>query len=262
MAADWSYGSLSGPPEWNSLCAAGIEQSPIDIPMTPAKLVTTARMGGINFQYKRASPSFMNTGHGTMQVDYPSGSNFVLVGERKLELLQYHFHAPSEHSFDGNRTAMEAHLVHRDEKGLAVVGVMIEAEATASRNLCLQAALDFAPDEHGAKSPTPTECFPVPNNSPGERQLCFSLEISPASLLPKPDHEDGLHSYVHYEGSLTTPPCSEGVDWFLLTKPIKIPGEQVVEFMTYVGDKQTLAMNSRPPQNLGGRSIYSGPSKI
>ncbi|CAI5466114.1 unnamed protein product [Closterium sp. Yama58-4] len=262
LAADWSYGELSGPNEWGAVCKTGAAQSPIDISFTAPKIVSDNSIGKLAFGYKRADATFLNTGHGTMQVNFPGGSNTCEIGGRKLELLQYHFHAPSEHSFNGIRTAMEAHLVHRDAEGkLAVVGVMLEADPKAPRNLCLEAALAFSPNEKLKQIAGPVECFEVPAVGGGKPlKQCLKIQISPEPLLPKPDRADGAHNYIHYKGSLTTPPCSEGVDWFVLSSPMRIPDAQVVEFMRYVGDRQTLALNSRPRQDLGDRFLVVGPA--
>lgn len=260
-AADWTYGDLSGPNEWGDLCKTGTKQSPIDIPVN-GPLTADNSLGSIQFKYASANASYLNTGHGTMEVRFPSGSNKVEINGRKLELLQFHFHTPSEHSFNGVRTAMEGHLVHRDEEGkLAVIGVMIEGTPKAVRNLPLEAALAFGPREKGAEIGAPVECYEVTSEEEKiKTKLCLKIEINPASLLPLPDRPDGTHSYVHYKGSLTTPPCSEGVDWFVLSAPLKVPDAQVVEFMRYVGNRTTLALNSRPRQDLGDRPVYVGPS--
>ncbi|CAI5949146.1 unnamed protein product [Closterium sp. NIES-65] len=162
---------------------------PIDISFTAPKIVSDNSIGKLAFGYKRADATFLNTGHGTMQVNFPGGSNTCEIGGRKLELLQYHFHAPSEHSFNGIRTAMEVHLVHRDAEGkLAVVGVMLEADPKAPRNLCLEAALAFSPNEKFKQIAGPVECFEVPAVGGGKPlKQCLKIQISPEPLLPKPD---------------------------------------------------------------------------
>eukprot|EP00270_Netrium_digitus_P011195 TRINITY_DN3542_c0_g1_i3.p1 TRINITY_DN3542_c0_g1~~TRINITY_DN3542_c0_g1_i3.p1 ORF type:complete len:380 (+),score=61.46 TRINITY_DN3542_c0_g1_i3:113-1252(+) len=258
-AAEWGYGQLSGPQEWGELCKTGTVQSPIDIPAGGPVLCKDNSLGALQFAYASATATYLNTGHGTMQVNFPAGSNFCEIAGRKLELLQYHFHAPSEHSFNGVRSAMEAHLVHRDGEGkLAVIGVMLEADRKAKRNLCLEAALAFAPEKVD-KLYTPAECYTIPAAEEGGRGLlkCVKIQITPSRLVPLPDREDGTHSYIHYKGSLTTPPCSEGVDWFVIAQSLKIPDAQVVEFMSYVGERQTLAFNARPAQDLGDRVLIS-----
>ncbi|CAI6010380.1 unnamed protein product [Closterium sp. NIES-65] len=225
LAADWSYGELSGPNEWGAVCKTGAAQSPIDISFTAPKIVSDNSIGKLAFGYKRADATFLNTGHGTMQVNFPGGSNTCEIGGRKLELLQYHFHAPSEHSFNGIRTAMEVHLVH-----LVLLSsplppsvpslpsllnfspssplsppplppraipppqfrpprrVMLEADPKAPRNLCLEAALAFSPNEKFKQIAGPVECFEVPAVGGGKPlKQCLKIQISPEPLLPKPD---------------------------------------------------------------------------
>eukprot|EP00271_Cylindrocystis_brebissonii_P006120 TRINITY_DN186_c7_g1_i1.p1 TRINITY_DN186_c7_g1~~TRINITY_DN186_c7_g1_i1.p1 ORF type:complete len:488 (-),score=41.08 TRINITY_DN186_c7_g1_i1:760-2223(-) len=252
-SAGWGYGQLSGPLGWGSSCQAGTQQSPIDIPAEPSVM---SAHGDLRFLYKAESPSFYNTGHGTMQVDFPRAQNHLFVDGRPLQLLQYHFHAPSEHSVDGQRAAMEAHLVHRDpDGGLAVIGVMLESAPDAKRNSCLQAALEFAPVEHGKRRSSPASCFFAMDPS---AQVCPTLKVDPRCLIPEPD-DMGRVAYMNYTGSLTTPPCSEGVRWFVLAKPLEVPSDQILEFMKYLGDGRSLFMNARPIQPLNNRIVARGP---
>eukprot|EP00271_Cylindrocystis_brebissonii_P010458 TRINITY_DN2664_c0_g1_i1.p1 TRINITY_DN2664_c0_g1~~TRINITY_DN2664_c0_g1_i1.p1 ORF type:complete len:383 (+),score=33.60 TRINITY_DN2664_c0_g1_i1:138-1286(+) len=253
QAEEWGYGTLSGPGTWGNICKSGSQQSPIDMPLLTKE---RSAWGELRFLYKPESPSFYNTGHGTMQVDFLSAANRLVFGGRPLQLLQYHFHSPSEHSIGGHRSVMEAHLVHRDAEGkLAVIGVMLEVDPMARRNPCLEAALEFAPNDHYSRKSAPKSCFFRPDP---QQRVCPSLEVNPAYLLPEID-DTGRHAYMSYPGSLTTPPCSEGVDWFLLAKSLRVPGEQVIEFMQYVGDQKTLMMNSRPIQPLNNRAVSIGP---
>ncbi|KIZ05223.1 carbonic anhydrase [Monoraphidium neglectum] len=122
--AVFDYGSLSGPQKWGGVCSAGTRQSPINIPRKALAAALkrptgvgagTCRPAQLNITgYKPAKPSILNTGVGTMQVNFAKGSQVLLCGGSELELLQYHFHTPSEHAFDGDRTAMEVHLVHKN----------------------------------------------------------------------------------------------------------------------------------------------------
>ncbi|CAI5534175.1 unnamed protein product [Closterium sp. Naga37s-1] len=199
------------------------------------------------------------------QVNFPGGSNTCAVGGRQLQLLQYHFHAPSEHSFNGVRCPMEAHLVHRDADGkLAVIGVMIEADPRAPRNLCLEAALAFAPGEKNKQIASPQECLEVAvvgrGGARSALQQCLRVQTSPQPLLPALDRPDASHAYIHYQGSLADPACSDVVDWFVLATPLKVPDSQVLEFLSFVGDRRTLAFNSRPRQDLGPRRLAVGPA--
>ncbi|CAI5984341.1 unnamed protein product [Closterium sp. NIES-65] len=266
LAADSSK-DVSGPMEWGELCSAGdAAQSATGGPLNAvSKLTRDNSLGNITFAYKNADASFLNTGHGTMQVNFPGGSNTCAVGGRQLQLLQYHFHAPSEHSFNGVRCPMEAHLVHRDADGkLAVIGVMIEADPRAPRNLCLEAALAFAPGEKNKQIASPQECLEVAvvgrGGARSALQQCLRVQTSPQPLLPALDRPDASHAYIHYQGSLADPACSDVVDWFVLAAPLKVPDSQVLEFLSFVGDRRTLAFNSRPRQDLGPRRLAVGPA--
>eukprot|EP00955_Chlamydomonas_euryale_P106627 365717-Chlamydomonas_euryale.AAC.13 len=124
---------------------------------------------------------------------------------------------------------MEAHLVHQNINtgGLAVIGVMLEPGGFA--NDCLQAALDNVPE------------IGQPNKE-------LKYMVNPLKLLPNPDFS-GRYSYVHYQGSLTTPPCTEGVEWYVMTKPIKVSDAQILKFMKFAGGGKTYGKNSRPLMN-------------
>lgn len=241
-SGNWSYSGLES---WGGLCATGPEQSPIDIPLRPGAMrFARGATGPLSFSYAAGAPSFRNTGTGIMQVNMPSGGNNLKVGERGMSLLQFHFHAPSEHTFGGVHSAMEAHLVHKDSDGsLAVVGVMIEGAASAPKNPCLETALQYSPKERGRTS--------LPLQPP--------VLVDPTGLLPPSDIDGGGHAYFHYKGTLTTPPCSAGVDWFLLAAPVEVPYEQVMESLRFAGDQATFSLTSRPTQKLGGRRIFIGP---
>ncbi|BBN09230.1 hypothetical protein MPTK1_4g18060 [Marchantia polymorpha subsp. ruderalis] len=242
-AEEWDYGKPSGVKKWQGLCAAGPKQSPIDIPLSKAK--RGENQGELIFEYVSSRPTIMNPGHGTMQVTFPHGENVLRVGGRTLELLQFHFHAPSEHAFNGDRFDMEAHLVHRDvlSKRLAVVGIMLDASKSALPNKVLAESLAYAPAEH-------------------DRSIHVqNVTFSPSLLLPPTAKKGkkGSRGYIHYIGSLSTPPCSEGVDWFILEKAVEISTSQVLDFMKFAGDGHSLAFNSRPLQPLGDRAVFEGP---
>ncbi|KAL0022007.1 hypothetical protein WJX77_005738 [Trebouxia sp. C0004] len=202
---------------------------------------TPNRFGDISFQYNsQVGAVVKNTGHGTMQVNAPQG-NTAQVSGRDLELVQWHFHTPSEHAFDGVRKAMEAHLVHKDTKtgGLAVVAVLLE-EGPSPPNPALQFALSLAPE---ASHEQQTDQQPM------------QLE----SLLPQQE-ASGHRPYIHYVGSLTTPPCSEDVQWFVFADTVTVPGSQVDQFQQYA-DKANpgLRANARPLQPVNNRTVdYAG----
>lgn len=218
----WGYGSGNGPEVWGelspefALCSEGTRQSPIDI-VDPV----SRDLPGIVFDYRPTELHVVNNGH-TIQVDYDEGSSIEVGGDR-YGLVQFHFHAPSEHTVDGQRFAMEMHLVHRDDTGeLAVVGVLIRGGDAHEAFAAIQ--------EH-----MPTE--------PDGSQHADGVTVDASHLLPA----DRL-SY-RYDGSLTTPPCSEGVRWLLLTDPIALSEAQIAAF------ERVFEGNNRPVQPLHDRQL-------
>lgn len=217
----WGYEPHNGPEVWGSLeaafiaCASGIEQSPIDL--TAGQ---TAELAPVEFDYRRTRFAIENTGR-TIQANPDSGSGIVLNGVRS-GLLQFHFHHPSEHTVEGSQLALEMHLVHRSDSGsLTVVGVMFK-EGPANEAL--------APVwEHLPPEPAPAHVVP------GELDL--------ASLLP------AVRTTWRYRGSLTTPPCTEGVDWVVLTEPLTMSQAQIAAFAAIHPH------NFRPVQPLGDRVL-------
>ena len=198
--------------------------------MSTAQLSTTSPLA---FDYFNAPVKVLRKpGHGTMECEFEEeGGPKMRVGGKTLKLVQFHFHTPSEHALNGTRQAMEAHLVHRDEDGkLLVVGVLMRADPTVLPNAALRAALRAAPTGEGESR----------------------ISVNAAALLPS------QRSFFEYEGSLTTPPCSEAVSWYVFQQPLSIPPSQVLLFQTYVGDfgdfKQ-LALNARALQPLNDRSV-------
>ncbi len=217
----WTYSGETGPEFWGDLseefarCSAGTSQSPIDIASGSA-----TKAGGITFNYQPTSlGSVENNGH-TIQVNYDSGSTIEVDG-KTFNLAQFHFHAPSEHTQGGAPAAMEMHLVHKsaDDK-LAVVGVMFdEGEENA-----------FLAQFWGQ---IPTEKAKV--------ALEGTINAADALALESP--------YYAYSGSLTTPPCSEDVNWFVVEQRGQVSSEQVAAFSSIIG------ANARPVQPLNGRVI-------
>lgn len=218
----WSYEGKEGPEHWGelspdfALCAAGVEQSPVDIPasaaVNPADLV---------FNYQPSALKIQNNGH-TIQVDYDPGSTLEVDGV-PYELWQFHFHGPSEHTLNGEFSPMEMHLVHRSaEGGLVVVGVMIEGG-----------------DENEALAP-------VWGNLPAEEMEAETIpgaSVDANALLP------AERSYYRYNGSLTTPPCTEGVKWLVMSTPIELSGDQIAAF------EEIIHANYRPVQPLNEREF-------
>ena len=218
----WGYKAENGPEVWGQLspeyglCSVGIHQSPIDI-VNP----TPAVLPSITFNYQPTSLNIHNTGN-TIQVVYPEGS-WIEVDGTEYDLLQFHFHAPSEHKVAGQPFDMEMHLVHKSEDGtLAVVGVFIKSGCENSEFISIWHHIP-----------------PLP----GEPQHIESVTFNAVELLPSQKHA------YRYKGSLTTPPCSEGVKWFVLTTPIEMSHSQIAAF------KAILCGNNRPVQPLNGREL-------
>ena len=218
---DWSYGGVANPTQWGrlghdfALCEVGTDQSPIDIDDAvegvPAK---------IKFNYVPVPLVVVNNGH-TIQVNYPPGST-VSINDQEYELLQFHFHTPSEHTMSGKASALELHLVHRNKEGqLAVVGVMMEE---GKANSSISTIWENIPEEKGSNK-------------------VEELTINAADLLPSGK------SYFSYVGSLTTPPCSEGVKWNVLAQRIQVSRAQIAAF------EKLYQMNARPIQSSNGRII-------
>ncbi|HKA41289.1 MAG TPA: carbonic anhydrase family protein [Burkholderiales bacterium] len=220
----WSYAGSTGPAKWAKLeqdfgaCALGKHQSPIDIHDNAAK---KADLPAIEFDYKPSPLKIIDNGH-TIQVNYASGSS-ITAGGKKYELLQFHFHKPSEEKINGKPYAMVAHLVHRDSGGqLAVVAVLLK---TGAENPFIKTLWANLPKEKETESVVDT------------------VKINVADLLPKDT------AYYTFTGSLTTPPCSENVTWFVLKHPETISTDEVARFA------KVYPMNARPVQALHGREV-------
>lgn len=225
-SSPWSYRGQNGPNKWSLLkseyatCGKGRMQSPINLqgPAVKGKV-------DIEFRYQASILQVLNNGH-TFQVNYGDGSYIIVNGDR-FDLLQFHFHSPSEHGRDGVRYPIEAHLVHKNAKGqLAVVGVFMESGA---ENISLMEMWDHMPMHAGPA------------------KEIKRVAINAADLVPA-----GTQFY-RYMGSLTTPPCSEGVNWFVANEPINVSPEQIKKFVQAVGGE-----NARPLQALNNR-LLAGP---
>ena len=220
----WSYTGPTAPAKWGTLekeyssCALGKIQSPIDIRDEVAK---KADLPAINFDYKAATLKIIDNGH-TIQINYAPGS-FITVDGKQYELVQFHFHKPSEEKLNGKSYDMVAHLVHKDTDGkLAVVAVLLT--------------------KGGANSLIKTLWDNLPKKKETET-VVDAVQINVADLLPK------NRAYYTFAGSLTTPPCSEGVTWFVLKNPTSISAEEIGRFA------KSYPMNARPVQPLNGREV-------
>jgi carbonic anhydrase len=222
----WTYEGTTGPDKWGGLedadkaCSAGHQQSPVDISEP-----ISARQPPLKIDWSKRPDTIVNNGH-TIQLNLAAG-DALNIGGRSFKLVQFHFHHPSEHLVDGKAFAMEAHFVHAAESGgLAVVGVLI---IPGKANAVFNTIVSTMPTEEGP---------PVPADQ----------NIDPNRLLPI------QRAYYHYEGSLTTPPCSETVDWLVLAHPIEVAEADIARFA------KLYPMNARPVQNRDRRFILtSGP---
>jgi carbonic anhydrase len=221
---EWTYEGASGPEHWGelspefSLCDTGRNQSPVDL---IADL--DANLPELAFDYHGTPLRETNNGH-TIRIDIQPG-NFLRIDEDDLrtELKQAHFHSPSEHTVGGRHTPMEIHLVHMDDGGnLTVVGIMIEE---GEENPKLSQIWAFMPDRKGESKEAPVSVFE-------------------AGVLPP------TRDYFRYNGSLTTPPCSEGVRWIVLKDPLTASAEQIATFKAKIGEA-----SNRPVQPHNARLI-------
>ena len=219
---EWDYGKEHGPKHWAALksdfaaCGMGKMQSPIDI-----RNPVPGKLDPIEFDYHPSPLRVIDNGH-TVQVNYAPGSS-ISVGEQRYELVQFHFHKPSEERIDGKSFPMVVHLVHKRSDGaLAVVAVLLKQ---GSANGLIKTLWANLPAEKEKEIPVD------------------KVSVDAAALLPKD------HAYYTFAGSLTTPPCSEGVTWFVLTHQTNLSEKQIARFgKIYDG-------NARPVQPLNGRVI-------
>jgi carbonic anhydrase len=222
-ASHWGYSGEAGPEHWgalsadNIMCSEGKNQSPIDL----SNLIQ-ANLSPIRFSYVAGGHEILNNGH-TIQVNYQAGSK-IAVGGQEFELKQFHFHAPSENTINGKSFPLEAHFVHADSKGnLAVVAVMFE---TGDENKALRSAWQTVPGTAGEKLP-------------------LTSLVDASAVLPW--HK----TYFRFNGSLTTPPCSEGVLWMVMKRPVSISKAQLE---TFAGAMHHHA-NNRPVQPVNARIV-------
>ena len=220
----WSYSGANGPEHWGDLCAEfaacknGKEQSPLNI-THPKK----EHLSGIEFAYHPAPLDLVNNGHSIEQSFAPGNGNTITVDGRQYELAQFHFHHPSEEAINGKHYDMVAHFVHASKDGqFAVVGVLIKQ---GKANPLIATLWGNLPAEKGR-----------PNKS-------TAVEVNPMQLIP------AKHGYYMYKGSLTTPPCTEGITFYILEKPMELSKAQIAKFAEYYPD------NARPDQSLNGRVV-------
>jgi carbonic anhydrase len=225
-SAHWGYTGSVGPESWAKLsaefatCGKGRRQSPIDL---VDRDLSQLKLEQVKFEYAPAAFQVVHNGH-TIEVR-PAGANQIIARSKNYKLLQFHFHHPSEERVNGKGFALDAHFVHRAEDGeLAVVTVLFEEGAA---NPELQRLWDY-----------------MPLDSNGSERSGEGVTFNPVSMLPAERSK-----YLQYIGSLTTPPCTEGVVWIVLRQPVTASAEQIALFRKMVG------MNARPVQAVNGRLI-------
>lgn len=220
----FTYEGKHGPSEWSHLaasyrtCSTGRHQSPINI---DTERVEHTTLPPLNVHYQVSAILEVNNGH-TIEDDVAPG-DFISLGDVDYQLIQFHFHHPSEHTLDGKHFPLEVHLVHQNSRGQTVV-IAVFAESGSAHHPALSTFFDHLPTEHQA----------------------FNLRANPATLLPV--HLD----FVEYEGSLTTPPCTEGVTWLVLTEPVFASAAQIMKFAALYPH------NNRPLMPQNGRHLLSG----
>jgi carbonic anhydrase len=228
----WGYAGEDGPAGWATLdpayalCGDGKSQSPINIVKTDAKGGATWMLNykttSLRIAHNEHMEDIIDNGH-TIQITVDEGSTFTF-GDKMYHLKQFHFHTPSEHTLDGRHAPMEMHMVHQAEDGsLAVVGVLFKEGKTPNDNFSkIIANLPSAKGE--------------------------SKHITDANLELKVHMPSDNYAY-HYTGSLTTPPCSEGVQWLVLRDPVTLSKEQIEAFSSRIGP------NNRPTQPVNDRVV-------
>jgi carbonic anhydrase len=218
----FGYSGASGPAHWGGIsehwaaCSAGRNQSPVNLTR-----LAEAELAPLELSYPTFAADVINNGH-AVQVNYRPGSTLRIDG-RAFTLLQFHFHSPSEHHLDGRDFPLEAHLVHQDEHGnLAVVAVLFEEAAPNDLINLVWASMP---------------------GGLGQRRMLGNA-ITAMGLLPANRH------YLRYSGSLTTPPCTEGVLWVVMRERMTVSRDQVQTFERALG-----FANNRPVQPVNARAL-------
>lgn len=227
IATDWEYEGPAGADRWGrlytdfELCERGIMQSPIDLGGANA----TGEVE-VSVNWQEGPLTILNNGH-TVQANFAEGST-MMSGGKTFNLVQVHFHTPSEHAVDGERYPLTAHFVHASDGGeLAVLGVMYVAGESHSE---MQKLVDAAPAEAA------------------DAMSVDGVMLDPKLLLPESDDDIAVYRYMD---SLTTPPCSEGVNWHVVPQPVEVGEDQLAAMETVMG------MNARPLQLLNGRLLVA-----
>ena len=223
----WEYEGAKGVEHWSELdpdyavCNAGKEQSPIDI-----QHAEKAELPALRFEYKSGPLKYLINNGYTIRVNYhdaPGSGNFLVVGDKRYQLTQFHFHRPSEEYIHGKPYDMVAHFMHQASDGkVAGVAVLLKA---GRANATVQRLWEHMP------------------MTESKEEEVAGVEVDPAGLLPRDT------AYYMYMGSLTAPPCTEGVTWFVLKTPMEISAEEISAFA------KLYPHDVRPLQPLNGRVV-------
>lgn len=218
----WGYSDDEGPSHWAELdpayeiCAKGLNQSPINLTN-----FIEAELEPITFNYTGLATEIVNNGH-SIQANYAAGSTITVDG-KIFELKQFHFHSPSENQINGKSFPLEGHFVHADINGnYAVIGVMF---TIGDENAGLKKLWKQMPQAVGDKAG-------------------LASQVRAEELLPKD------RDYYRYNGSLTTPPCTEGVYWLMMKTPVTVSEAQVKQFSEVMGHP-----DNRPLQPVDARPV-------
>ncbi|HTS49575.1 MAG TPA: carbonic anhydrase family protein [Bryobacteraceae bacterium] len=222
----WSYAGQDGPDHWGDLdpayaaCKSGRQQSPIDI-----RTAQKAQLPALRFDYRTAPLKYLINNGYTIRVNYhaPVSGGVLIVGDKRYQLTQFHFHRPSEELIHGKPYDMAIHLMHESADG-QTAGVVILLK-TGRSNATIQQIWNHMPMTKGNEHEIP------------------GAQLNPAALLPSD------LSYYTYTGSLTAPPCDESVTWFVLKTPVEISREQIDTFA------KLYPHDVRPIQALNGRIV-------
>lgn len=214
----WNYENTNWEEIADSECESAV-QSPVNI---VTEDIIEARLADIVYEYEPFSMKIVDNGH-TIQV-HGTEDSFINVEGKRYQFRQFHFHYPSEHAIDGERYPMEMHLVHQEEGTSNLVVLAIFLEEAATSNEFLQKVLSEIPSEEG-------------------EEVTTDVQINLSDYIPP--------SQVHYTyiGSLTTPPCTVGVDWIIFKEPIEASREQLDTFAEHYSN------NARPIQPLNNRRV-------
>jgi carbonic anhydrase len=223
----WSYEGPRGAEHWSELdpeyaaCNAGKEQSPIDI-----RTAEKTDLSPLRFEYKSEPLKYLINNGYTIRVNYhdtPGSGSFLAVGDKRYQLTQFHFHRPSEEYIHGKPYDMVLHLMHKADDG-SVLGVAVLIKAGGA-NAAVQQVWNHMPEAKSSEEEIP------------------GVEVNPAEMLP---HD---LDYYEYMGSITAPPCTEGVTWIVLKTPIELSREQIDAFA------KLYPHDVRPLQPLNGRVV-------